>query len=130
MSHTSYRRKAVLTRIRSALDAFYMLQKIEWSYDVTTSLEKILGLALEEIEFDGGRQVERGLIILKNLSGGELETHAGWKTGESDLVFSRTVVQETIDSGKSILCENAKDCLLYTSPSPRDRGCSRMPSSA
>ena len=22
------------------------------------------------------------------------------------------------------------DCLLYTSPSPRDRGCSRMPSSA
>ena len=24
----------------------------------------------------------------------------------------------------------SKDCLLYTSPSPRDRGCSRMPSSA
>ena len=23
-----------------------------------------------------------------------------------------------------------EDCLLYTSPSPRDRGCSRMPSSA
>ena len=26
--------------------------------------------------------------------------------------------------------ERTKDCLLYTSPSPRDRGCSRMPSSA
>ena len=26
--------------------------------------------------------------------------------------------------------EKAGDCLLYTSPSPRDRGCSRMPSSA
>ena len=24
----------------------------------------------------------------------------------------------------------AESCLLYTSPSPRDRGCSRMPSSA
>ena len=26
--------------------------------------------------------------------------------------------------------EHMYDCLLYTSPSPRDRGCSRMPSSA
>ena len=28
------------------------------------------------------------------------------------------------------LFDNAKDCLLYTSPSPRDRTRSRMPSSA
>ena len=27
-------------------------------------------------------------------------------------------------------CKNVKDCLLYTSPSPRDRSLSRMPSSA
>ena len=33
---------------------------------------------------------------------------------------------------KCKLCENAKtkSCLLYTSPSPRDRSVSRMPSSA
>ena len=30
----------------------------------------------------------------------------------------------------NILKENPKDCLLYTSPSPRDRTRSRMPSSA
>ena len=28
------------------------------------------------------------------------------------------------------LCDVMGACLLYTSPSPRDRGCSRMPSSA
>ena len=30
----------------------------------------------------------------------------------------------------SIECEKRKDCLLYTSPSPRDLSTSRMPSSA
>ena len=29
-----------------------------------------------------------------------------------------------------VLCSNIKGCLLYTSPSPRDRTRSRMPSSA
>ena len=38
----------------------------------------------------------------------------------------------TFDNDKSgaILVEKIKDCLLYTSPSPRDRQKSRMPSSA
>ena len=33
-----------------------------------------------------------------------------------------------VDEGASL--EIPRACLLYTSPSPRDRGCSRMPSSA
>ena len=32
--------------------------------------------------------------------------------------------------GISFIFNEIYDCLLYTSPSPRDRGCSRMPSSA
>ena len=36
----------------------------------------------------------------------------------------------TILSKKNIQFEHFKDCLLYTSPSPRDRQKSRMPSSA
>ena len=35
-----------------------------------------------------------------------------------------------MDAEYSALLGNLKDCLLYTSPSPRDRSLSRMPSSA
>ena len=41
----------------------------------------------------------------------------------TDIVFSGS--QETLNK-----TENAQPCLLYTSPSPRDRQKSRMPSSA
>ena len=34
------------------------------------------------------------------------------------------------DESSSVLLERDKDCLLYTSPSPRDKRQSRMPSSA
>ena len=40
------------------------------------------------------------------------------------------VDQKRIDSILKKLDEEAKNCLLYTSPSPRDRSSSRMPSSA
>ena len=109
MSQVLYRRKAILTRIRQALDAYYLLQKIDWEYDIRSALEKILGLALEEIEFDGGRQIERGLLIIQPEEAGKLEVQAGWKAGDDDLTFSRTVVQRTVSSGEAILCENAKD---------------------
>jgi transcriptional regulator with GAF, ATPase, and Fis domain len=109
MSETLYRRKAILTRIRQAVDAFYLLQKIDWEYDIRSTLEKILALGLEEIEFEGGRQIERGLIIIQPADGGKLEIQAGWKADDVDLFFSRTVVQKTISSGEAILCENAKD---------------------
>ena len=35
-----------------------------------------------------------------------------------------------IDGGKTLTLDLSKHCLLYTSPSPRDRTRSRMPSSA
>jgi len=46
------------------------------------------------------------------------------KAGYQVSLYSRT--QQTLD--KAI--ENIRACLLYTSPSPRDRTRSRMPSSA
>jgi transcriptional regulator with GAF, ATPase, and Fis domain len=109
VSQALYRRKAILTRIRKALDAFYLLQKIDWEYDVRSTLEKILALALGEIEFEGGRLIERGLIIIQPAEGGNLEVQAGWKADDLDLTFSRTVVQRTVEAGEAILCENAKD---------------------
>ena len=109
MSKTTYRRKAILSRIHNALNAFYLLQKIDWEYNIAESLEKILGLALEEIELDGEKTIERALIIVQNPGEEDLEVKAGWKTQGADLSFSHTVVQETFERGQAILCENAKD---------------------
>ena len=40
------------------------------------------------------------------------------------------VKQLTLEEKVSLMMDNSKPCLLYTSPSPRDRQKSRMPSSA
>ena len=50
--------------------------------------------------------------------------HAGWREG-GETHFHVTITAEAFE-GKSRL----QRCLLYTSPSPRDRQKSRMPSSA
>ena len=52
---------------------------------------------------------------------------------EIDAATSRFELKATINEPEVlylILDDNSKDCLLYTSPSPRDRTRSRMPSSA
>ncbi len=114
-----FRRRAILNRIHSALDAFYLLQKIDWEYDGRTTLDKILALALEELEFEGGKRIERALLIVEQISlqgdgsersgAGRLEVEAGWRAGDEERAFSRTVVQQTMQKGEPILCENAKD---------------------
>ena len=49
---------------------------------------------------------------------------------DEPFIFAKSIIPlETIRLGLGIL-GNLKDCLLYTSPSPRDRTRSRMPSSA
>ena len=47
-----------------------------------------------------------------------------------DKVYQRNVVNQTFVIQKSSQTYSAHTCLLYTSPSPRDRTRSRMPSSA
>ena len=46
------------------------------------------------------------------------------------LLSQKGEVSEEIAGGVFVLREKSKSCLLYTSPSPRDRQKSRMPSSA
>ncbi len=118
-SPVGFRRRAILNRIHSALDAFYLLQRIDWEYDGRTTLDKILALALEELEFEGGKRIERALLIVQQIvqradgsevsSAGSLEVEAGWRAGDEERAFSRTVVQQTMQKGEPILCENAKD---------------------
>ena len=53
-----------------------------------------------------------------------------FKTGESELYTKDAIVGRWRFAPNVSLRENKKTCLLYTSPSPRDRTRSRMPSSA
>ena len=48
----------------------------------------------------------------------------------SNVEWFRGIGEYKIDWGPGYRIYLAKDCLLYTSPSPRDRQKSRMPSSA
>ena len=50
-----------------------------------------------------------------------------WKTS---IVYSSDLINTTSNVTPRVLAEYANTCLLYTSPSPRDRQKSRMPSSA
>ena len=54
--------------------------------------------------------------------------------GQHDLVVSTPVLENVLDLARETIepleILNRKACLLYTSPSPRDRTRSRMPSSA
>ena len=67
----------------------------------------------------------RRIILLKEL--GDKEAI------QFDLDFSRVYMLGLEDNDPQIIAlsiKNLSDCLLYTSPSPRDRTRSRMPSSA
>ena len=56
------------------------------------------------------------------------QTISKWETGQSYPDFERLVLLS--DFFALSLDELVRDCLLYTSPSPRDPKTSRMPSSA
>ena len=55
----------------------------------------------------------------------------GLARGEKAIVnWDEDAVTMAVDAARDCLVGYAKDCLLYTSPSPRDLSTSRMPSSA
>lgn len=103
---TAWRRQAILMRIHQALDAFMVLQKVDWNYDVAATLDQILALAAKELDFEGDKEIDRGLLLVLPLGGGPLEVRAGYHAAE-DLQFSHTIVDQTITKGEAVLCPNA-----------------------
>ncbi|MBI4618116.1 MAG: sigma-54-dependent Fis family transcriptional regulator [Planctomycetes bacterium] len=99
------RRAAVLGRIRKALDAFYLLQDIDWQFDVRETLDKILELALKELKLEAGSGIERAMIILAARET-EFECHAGWFSGGRGLDFSRSVIREVLETGRTLACDD------------------------
>ena len=66
------------------------------------------------------------------IDGAEMDISAGRASGESDNADEDAYIEllEYVKVGVLLIHEEMKPCLLYTSPSPRDRQKSRMPSSA
>ena len=69
---------------------------------------------------------------MKTLDAGRVEVESAAKAGAGVVmvmaVASDATIRECVDAGENFGC--LIGCLLYTSPSPRDRTRSRMPSSA
>ena len=69
----------------------------------------------------GGQVVNAGEILVRQ-RGTHFHPGANVGRGKDDTLFAL--------AGGSVEFGRARGCLLYTSPSPRDRSVSRMPSSA
>ena len=80
---------------------------------------------LEELT-DLGKVCVAGNVSDRNLDGMPVAV-----TGKSVRIAARSEFDiQLTDSGRAIIGPSLRSCLLYTSPSPRDRTRSRMPSSA
>ncbi len=103
---TSWRRQAILNRIRKTLDAFTILQDVDWDYDVKKTLDMILEQAVKEFAFQDNKEIERALLLVIPPEEGPLEVRAGYRAGDA-LEFSHTIVEEALKKGDGILCSNA-----------------------
>ena len=76
----------------------------------------------------------RRIVTYDNCKIGDLVVRGrDWRWGDQDIYEGKQMVGRIIDilkNSKWVRVEWGKHCLLYTSPSPRDRTRSRMPSSA
>ena len=98
--------KKILTKVIGFLDDFELEAE-------TASIVKLKGVPFEDLQGD----------VVISLG------------GDGTLLYILSKLNKPIFGincgGVGFLAEiEHTDCLLYTSPSPRDRGCSRMPSSA
>ena len=87
-----------------------------FAHDVPPPIALVNGRILTA---DGGKVIEKGTVLIKN----EKIAAVGADVKVPDGV-------KTIDCSGMTISPGLIDCLLYTSPSPRDATLSRMPSSA
>ena len=73
-------------------------------------------------------------MIEMSITGDQAELGVAGDTLNTAIYLKRAAPQIDVDYitrlGRDGFSERIKSCLLYTSPSPRDRSLSRMPSSA
>ena len=69
-------------------------------------------------------------FLIKKQSKIIIISHVGRPRGKANMDLSLKPICENVEKKIKKKIRLVKDCLLYTSPSPRDREKSRMPSSA
>ena len=70
------------------------------------------------------------VVALLMIVNGEIKEHRIQESMPKCLKGKRIAMRSNSGTSVEYQCIKAKPCLLYTSPSPRDRTRSRMPSSA
>ena len=85
-------------------------------------------MPMVQITMLAGRTADQKRRIAKRITDALVE-EAGARR-EGIIVAFNEVSKESYASGGELMIDKGKYCLLYTSPSPRDRQKSRMPSSA
>ena len=80
------------------------------------------------VEYGGDERLSRAISILRKALGDKPGQHKNIVTISK--VGYRLVAEVSEDESPTTSDLQAKPCLLYTSPSPRDKRQSRMPSSA
>ena len=127
MANSSKRFKAVTEKVNP--DHFYPLEEVfQLIKDTATAkfdegVDVAINLGIDSRKSD---QAVRGATVLPNGTG---------KTVKVAVFTDGDNVEKAKAAGADIvglddLAEQVKNCLLYTSPSPRDLSTSRMPSSA
>ena len=91
--------------------------------DVVTALKMAMDKLPTVGQFNGDVQLSQGLARLLNLADREAQQRG------DQYVSTEALLLAACDDGGE-LGKLFKNCLLYTSPSPRDLSTSRMPSSA
>ena len=75
-------------------------------------------------------QIKTSMYVAKNLRTRQTAIGEGQDTVLVSTMRYRLVARQNIEPWCSAVYQKTTDCLLYTSPSPRDATLSRMPSSA
>ena len=91
--------------------------------NITGKISQVIG-AVVDVEFNGDLPPILNALEIDN-EGNKLILEVAQHLGENEV---RTIAMDTTDG--LVRGMEVKDCLLYTSPSPRDNRTSRMPSSA
>ena len=101
-------------------------------FDVARNNFPDLGINVGEVSLDVPKMIDRKDKVVQELTGGiEMlfkQNGIDWLKGKGQLLGDKKV-KVTAQDGKETEYQ-AGNCLLYTSPSPRDATLSRMPSSA
>ena len=104
--------------VRSTLFGIILMLTVTLSPLAGAQTSSVSATILTEWVDEGNDNITHGyrIVLSESLSFAELDE------------LAVTISHEDVDGNP--IGNWAMDCLLYTSPSPRDRGCSRMPSSA